>query len=545
MGAAMDTAATALAAARRSHHAQAWADACAAYAAADRLAPLEIDDLEAYAESAHLLGRGEEAATALERAYLTRAEAGQVGPAVRCAFWLAEVMLMRGEPAHAGGWLARAARLAETAPDCPERGYLLLPEADRQLAAGDCAAAYETAARALHPGDRDLAAAVAQLQGRARILQARVDEGLALLDEAMITVTSGEASVRMTGWVYCVVIAACRELQELRRAREWTEALNRWTDAHPQFTGGYSGICLIHRSELLRLTGDWPNAAAQAQQACERLTQGFGEFLAGEAYVQLGEIHRLRGDRAAAEEAYRRAGRYGSDAQPGLALLRLAQHRPGPAASGIRRALTEAAEPLARARLLPAHVEIMLAAGDTAAARAGAAELEEIAAGYDRPALHAHAEHARAATRLADGDPHGALTAARSAWRRWRDLDAPYQAARARLLVARACRALGDLETAGLETEAAAETFERLGAAPDLAQARETPAEERLLTARETEVLGLVAEGRTNHAIAAELHLSEKTVARHLSNILGKLDVGSRTAAAAYAFEHGLTRHTG
>jgi len=543
--------AEALTAARRSHRLQAWGDACEAFAAADRLAPLEIDDLEEYAEAAHILGRGDDAVRLLQRAYRTRAEAGEVGGAIKCAFWLHEALAMKGEFAQAGGWLARAARLAEAGPRCAEEGYLLLPEAERQTEQGDHAAAYATAARALELAqecaDRDLATAAAHIQGRARIKQERVEEGLALLDEAMVAVTAGETSPRISGWVYCSVIAACGELQELRRAREWTRALGAWMDTRPQFVGGYSGLCLVHRSQLMQQLGDWPSAVRQAEDACERLTQGFGEMLAGMAFYQLGEIHRLRGEPAVAEQAYRQAGRYGCEPQPGLALLRLAQGRPDLAASGIRRALGEAADRPARAQLLPAYVEIVLAAGELDEAREGASDLAGIAQAYDRPALHAHTGYARAAIHLAEGDAAAALTDARRAWRLWRDLDVPYQAARARVLVAQAGRALGDEDTAAVEFAAALAAFGRLGAVPDRALAESLaagrPAGDTTsgLTPRELEVLKLVAAGGTNHEIALELFLSEKTVARHISNILTKLDVGSRTAAAAYAFEHGLT----
>ncbi|WP_431682429.1 LuxR C-terminal-related transcriptional regulator [Kitasatospora sp. KL5] len=552
-------AAAAITDARRLHGGRAWRDACEAYAAADGgggPAGLGPDDLEDWAESAQLLGRGEEAAGVLQRAYRAREEAADVRGALRCAFWLAEVLSMRGEFAHAGGWLARAARLAEAGPPCAECGYLLVREAERQLEQGCHEEAFATAGRALalaqHYGDRDLAVLAAQYQGAARIGQERVDEGLALLDEAMVSVTAGETTPRITGWVYCLVIALCRELQELRRAREWTLALDRWTDSLPQFEGGYSGICLVHRSELLRLVGDWPNAAVQARSACERLTRGFGEFLAGGAFYQLGEIHRLRGAWDEAEEAYREGGRYGSDAQPGLALLRLAQQRTDAAAGGIRRALAETADRLARARLLPAFVEITLAAGDTAAAREGAAELAAIAETYRRTALDAQSALARAALLLAEDAAAEALPEARRAWRLWRDLDVPYEVARCRVLVALACRALGDEDTTTVELEAAAAAFTRLGAEPDRARTealrtRGTDAAGRQaaagagLTPRELEVLRLVSEGLTNHAIARELHLSEKTVARHISNILAKLGAPSRTAAAAFAFEHGLT----
>jgi DNA-binding CsgD family transcriptional regulator len=550
----MDVAA-ALERARECHRARAWVDACDGYAAVDAVASLQVEDLERFGEAAQLIGRAE-AVQALQRAYQARVDAGEVGHAVRCAFWLHEALSMVGEFAHARGWLARAARLTEQDPDCGEQAYLLIPEAERHLREADYAAAYETAARAMklghRCGDPDLLTAATMMQGRALIRQERTEEGLALLDEAMVAVAGGEISPRVAGWTYCVTISTCRELQEVRRAREWTFALTRWSDDQPQFNGGhgYPGICLIHRSELLQLSGDWPDAARCARTACERLTQGIGEIVAGGAFYRLGELHRLRGELADAEEAYRQATRYGADAQPGLALLRLAQGKGDAAASGLRRALAETEDRLPRGHLLPAYVEIMLGAGDRAAARDGTAELVEIAEAYDRPALHAHAGDARAATHLAEGDAGMALTAARGAWRRWRDLDVPYEAARSRVLVGSACRALGDEDTAVMEFDAALHVFGELGAAPDGARVRALihrtladqtrAADPAGLSPREVEVLRLVAAGRTNQAIAGELFLSEKTVARHLSNIFAKLDVGSRTAAAAYAFEHGL-----
>jgi tetratricopeptide (TPR) repeat protein len=427
----MDVVAT-LERARQRHRTRAWADACDEYAAVDSAVdhavggaagPLAVADLERYAEAAQLIGRGDEARRALRRAYQARAGAGEVGAAMRCAYWLSEVLAMTGEFAQAGGWLARAARLAELDPDCGEQAYLLLPEAERRLGEGDYPAADETAARALKLGQRcgdlDLLAAATMTQGRVRVRQARTEDGLALLDEAMVLVASGEVSPRIAGWLYCKAIATCHDLQEVRRAREWTLALNHWTDAQPQFAAGqgYPAICLIHRSELLQLCGAWPEAADAARVACERLTQGFGEVVAGGAFYQLGEVHRLRGELTAAEAAYRTATRYGEEAQPGLALLRLAQRRGDAAARGVRRALAETSDRLLRARLLPAYVQIMLPAGDLVAARDGTAGLAEVAEAYDRPALHAHAAQAAAATHLAAGDAAAALTAARRAWR--------------------------------------------------------------------------------------------------------------------------------
>lgn len=537
-----------LAMARQAHRRQEWVDACALYGEADRRSPLELDDLELYAEAAHLTGHGDEAIRALQRAYQIHTEAGQVDAAVRDAFWLYQALGLKGEYAQAAGWIARAGRLP-VAPEGDPAGYLLVVDAERRATGGDCGGAFDTAARAVQCGnrcgDRDLVALAAHIQGVARIREGRLADGLALLDEVMAGVTAGECTPRITGWIYCSVIAACHEVQELRRAREWTVALNAWCDALPQFTGAYSGICRIHRAELLQLAGAWPDAVREARTACEYLTQGYGEALAGAAFYQLGEVHRLRGEAGEAEQAYRQVSRYGWEVQPGMALLRLAQGRVDAARAGIGRALTEASDRMVRSRMLPAAVEILLVAGDLAAAREAATELAGIADEHDSAALQARAAQARGAIHLADDNPTAALPALRSAWRVWRDLDAPYEAARCRVLLGLACRALGDEESAAMELDAARTVFVALGAAGDLQRAealmRTRPAAEPSgLSRREIEVLRLLAAGKTNAAIAAEMFLSEKTVARHVSNIFAKLRVNSRTAAAGYAFDHGI-----
>ena len=539
--------------ARECFRRQAWADACDGFLAVDGSSTLEIEDLERLAEAAHILARCDLAVAASQRVYQIHVDAGDVGRAVRCAFYLWHSLVVKGDFAQAGGWLERAGRLAEGYPDCGERGYLLIPEAERRMGAGDVAGAFATAGHALELGqrcaDRDLVTIAVHLQGRASIGAGRVGAGLALLDEAMVAVTAGETSPGITSWIYCSVIAACHELHELHRAREWTEALNAWCDSQPQFTGVFSGVCRIHRAELLQLGGAWGDAAREAGLACEQLTQGYGEALAGQAFYRLGDIHRLRGEAGDAEEAYRSAGRYGGETQPGLALLWLAQGRADAAVAGIRRALAETTDPLARSRFLPSYVEIMLAVNDVAAAREGVTELAEIGEVYDAAALHAWSAYARGAVHLADGGPDAALPALRQAWRLWRDLNVPYEAARARVLVGLACRALHDEDTAAMELDAARQAFAQLGAVPDATRTKKLAREGRAgdvagLSARELEVLRLVAAGKTNHAIAADLFLSDRTVERHVSNILSKLGVGSRTAAAAYAFERGIRSPT-
>jgi DNA-binding CsgD family transcriptional regulator len=535
--------------AREYYRRQAWADACDVLQAIDRVAPLEIEDLARLAESAHILGRGDDAIRLLQRVYQAHVGDGATGEAVRTAFYLWHALIAKGEFAHAGGWIARARRVAESEPDCAELGFLSIPEAERQFGEGDFAGAFATAGRAAELagrlGDRDLVAIAAHIQGRARIRQERVVEGMALLDEALVEVTAGTTSAAVTSWIYCSVIDACREVHELRRAREWTLALNAWCDLRPQYTGAYSAVCRIHRAELLLLNGAWPDAVREAQLACEQLTRGYGEAMAGHAFYQLAEVYRLRGDFDAADEAYRNASRYGGQTQPGLALLWLTQGKADMSAAAIRRAVTETIRPLERTRMLPAYIEIMLAGHDLVAAGAGAAELGEIAKVYDTVGLHARSAYARGAVRLADGAPDAALPPLRQAWQRWCDLDAPYEAACARVLIGLACRALQDEGSAAMELDAARHTFAQLGAVPDLARTEALIGQAEIgdatgLSPRELEVLRLVAAGRSNQAIAAELLISERTVERHVSNIFAKLGVGSRTAAAAYAFAHGI-----
>jgi DNA-binding CsgD family transcriptional regulator len=468
---------------------------------------------------------------------------------VRCAFWIAANLAYSGEIAGASGWFGRAERLLEReGRECVEHGYLLLPLMFQQEATGDLAAAAETAARAADIaerfGDADLFALAVHAQGQMLISDGRVPDGLRLLDEAMVAVTAGELSPIVTGLVYCGVILACQRAYELRRAREWTTALARWCDRQPDLIA-FTGRCRVHRAEILQLHGAWPDALEEARAAAERLPPGGNDEAKAQAFYRQGELHRLAGAFDPAEQAYREASRYGFEPQPGLALLRLAQGRAESAAAAIRRVVAESTDQPRRAGLLPAYVEIMLAVGATEEAAGASAELERIAVDFGSDALRATAAQARGEVALAVRDPRGALVALREAGDRWQQLEAPYETARTRVLVALACRELGDADAVALELASARDAFERLGAEPDVARVEAIlgaggSGRAHGLTPRELEVLRLVAAGRSNRQIASALVISEHTVARHVQNIFRKLDVSSRAAAGAYAFQHDL-----
>jgi DNA-binding CsgD family transcriptional regulator len=519
-----------------------WSDAYRSLKQADEASGLGPDDLERLATTAYMLGREEEHIAALERAHQAHVETGQPVPAARCAFWLTIALLLRGQLGPATGWLGRGERLvARVDEDCVERGYLLVPHILLHHLDGDRPGALATAAAAGEIAERfaeaDLHALAGVEHGRCLLLLGRISDGLRMLDEAMVGAAGGELSPIVTGLVYCNVIDGCQSVYELRRAQEWTAALTRWCEEQRDMVA-FTGRYLVHRAEILHLHGAWDDALREAERAGTRPGRA-----AGQAHYRRGEVHRLHGDHGRAEDAYRDASRSGAEPQPGLALLRRDQGDTDAAMATIRRAIAEAVEPLDRLRLLPAGVEIMLAAGDLESARELCDELARLAPAYASTLLDALVGHASGAVDLAAGDPRGALTALRAASRAWQELGVPYEGARVRVLLGRACRELGDADSATMELEAARETFASLAATPDvsrvdalLGRADDTHG----LTARELEVLRLVAAGETNKAIAARLILSERTVDRHVSNIFAKLGTASRTAATAYAYEHKL-----
>ena len=535
-------------AAREACSRDAWSEAYASLSQADRESSLAPYDLELLALCAYMLGREAEYRHLLERAHRGHLDVGDELAALRSAFWIGVTLASHGEIGQASGWLRRAHRLLDRQEhDRVERGYLLLPTVFEQEGRGDWETAAATAGEAAAIGERfadsDLFALAAHEQGEILIKLGRLTEGLGLLDEAMVAVTAGELSPIVAGIVYCGVILACQEAHDVGRSREWTAALSNWCARQPDLVA-FTGRCLVHRAEIMQLEGAFADALEEARRAAERCLQGENSAAAGAAYYRQGEIHRVRGDLDAAEEAYREASRRGREPQPGLALLRLAQGKTDAAATTIRRVVAEIAEAAKGAAFLPAYIEIMLAVDDVDAARGACRELDSLADGHEAGALGAQAAQARGALELAQGDAASALSSLRRAGEVWQRLKAPYEAARARELAGLACLALGDDETAALELDAARAAYVELGAASDLARLRargeDGAADAHGLTGREIEVLRHIAAGETNKAIASNLMLSERTVDRHVSNIFAKLGVSSRAAATAYAYEHQL-----
>ena len=507
---------------------------------------LGADDTMALATAAYLTGDVDGSVRAMQNGYSDRMRAQDARGAIRFALWLGILLNARGDVAVGGGWVAKAKRLLESEPsDVVERGFLLIHEFYGHLATGNVPAALEVTAQVVEAGRRfgndDLLAQGLMARGRMLIYLGQVREGLAHLDEAMIGLSADEVSPIIAGLVYCSLIEACQELSDYARAASWTRALDRWCSEQPGIVP-YTGQCSLHKGQLLRLTGAYDDALAEFSTAQRRYELWGTPAPAGLALMERGDVLRIRGELGEAELAYKQASDLGHDPQPGLTLSWLARGRTTAAVSAVRRLLAEVRDPVHRSRLLPAAVEVLLAADELEEARPLSAELTGIAVAFGGVAVGAMAAYARASIDLAAGDAAEAVREAREACRLWGELSCSYEVGRSRVILARALREFGDEDSATGELDAARTAFAQLGAGPALAEVerlrrRSVPGG---LTERELEVLKLVAQGHGNPEIARVLYLSQKTVARHLSNIFVKLNVSSRTAAAAYAHEHHL-----
>jgi len=534
----------ALADARTACDQRRWGDARRLFAEA-AVDALTIDDLDAFATASYLTGHDETGFALWGQAHQRCLDNGTVHRAAHFGMRLAQCLGFKGDLPRCGGWVDRIARLLEEAQiDCVEQGYLQHAQAMIALFEdGDIPGALE---RFQHAGklgtrfaSRELVTLARLGEGRMLIYLGDVAGGMAMLDEAMVSIEAGELSTVATGDAYCTVIDACAELSDVVRCRSWTTSMTRWCDTHQELVL-YRGHCFIHTAEVLSTLGRWPEALTAARQACDRLAGPLPTALGAAACLEA-DLLRLLGELDPAESAYARANELGYQPQPGLSLLRLDQGRSDHADQMLRRCLGEADDPITRSRLLPAFIDIAVATGDIDAAREAAEELRTIAGELGSAMLKAHAARGAGAVLLRTGDPTGALVELRRAFERFRDLDARVDAARTRLLIADACHALGDADTAGLETAAA-------DAALDACRTTEDPGPTDTadlglpdgLTQRELDVLLLLARGKTNRVIGQELYISEKTVASHVSHIFTKLGITSRSAATAYAYDRGL-----
>ena len=526
-----------------------WEQAVSAIERLDRDYALGAPALESLALASYMSGHDDAYAEATARAHELWVAEGALPNAARCAFWVGLTSIFRGEHGKGSGWLSRAERLLERHPaECVEAGYILLPRCEFHLGEGRPERALNVASDAAAIGERfgdpDLSSIARHLAGRARLAMGDLPEGLSDLDEVMISAIEGRLSPIVTGLLYCSVIDVCQTYQILDRASEWTEALSDWCRRQPQLVA-FTGRCLIHRSEILMFEGRWADAAAEAGSACQRLADGPSAVRAGQANYYLGELDRLHGRIDSAEARFRDAAALGFDPQPGLALMRLRQGRTREAGAAIRRALAAAGEKPAQRGLLSAAIDIFLATGETDAARACASRLAGLAGANPTGATGAAAAEAAGSLAMSEGDCAAALAEFSRAVGLWRDLGSPYRVAAVRLKTANACAAILDIEGARAEARAAADAFAALGAEPDRQEAealhgRLGSGGKGLLTGRQIEVLELVARGLTNREIAGALDLSERTVDRHVSDILTRMDVPTRAAAAAFAVASGL-----
>lgn len=507
---------------------------------------MEPADLELLATAALLRGRTNDAVDAMTAAHEIHLARGDTAAAAQSAGWMALEMLEIGDLPLSGQWMARGLRLLaqlEEHKDVLGGRLALVPAALTGLFVGDFDEAMrkfvEISAIAEKADDRELAAHATFGYGKCLTTIGRTAEGLANFDRAVEAVQRGDVSPLWTCVFFRVMLDVAHESFDLERAREWTAVFDEWCARQPDLIA-YSGQCAAYRAKLHLLDGRWEQAAAAAASAAQRLNDG--DFTSGYvAHHELAELHRLRGEYRAAEEHYRRAATTGWEPQPGWALLRLAQGDPSAARTMLRRSSAGADEGTRR-RLLPACVEVELAAGDIEAARAAARDLEALSAESLRPMLRALAATASARVALAEGRQGVALDRADEACSTWASVGAPYEAARCRVLRGRMLQADGQNGPAAAELDTAHRVFSDLGARPAVAEIDQLLGRRATgsLTEREVEVLRLVSTGLTNRGIADRLTLSEKTVARHLSNIFAKLGLSTRAAATAYAYENGL-----
>jgi DNA-binding CsgD family transcriptional regulator len=519
-----------------------WAIARERYRTAGRL---PTRDLAALADACWWLGLPEESVEVNSELHRRYRDEGERARAALVALETGFDEMVRGRPESAGAWLARARRLLEGVPDSAEAGYLCAFDAEEATAAGDLDVAEDMAGRVLELAERHRSPTLLALGlfhvGVLALRRGRTDEGMRRLDEAMLPLQEPGAHPMWAGYLYCRMIDLCHEMADHPRAQHWTTLTEQWCHGYAPAVL-FQGTCRVHRVQLMQVRGDWTLAEAEARRAAEDLAD-LDVLVCGEAHYRIGEVDRLRGDLDEARSAYQRAHEFGRDPLPGLALLHLRQGRGRVAASVLDAALAAERSPLRRAPLLAGRIEVALAGPDPHRASRYVDELATIAEQYASPGWRAEVCRWRGASLLArrrDADAVRVLREARALWQR---IGAPYQVARIRIDLATAYDALGDQDSARREREEAVSALESLGARPEADRLKTVLGRHHApddLSARELEVVAAIAGGDTNREAARGLHISERTVARHLANAYLKAGVSSRTGLVAWARDRGL-----
>jgi DNA-binding NarL/FixJ family response regulator len=521
-----------------------YADAYRGLVAACESSVLLDDDRRRLADAAWWLGHVSEFLALTEELHGHYLQQGYVDRAALQAIDLAGTFFMRGEPTLGSGWLSRARKLLADQPRGPGHAMLMYVDLSGALEEQQLDVA-TTGAQELQQlghelGDPTYVALGLLVEGLAEIRRGRLRAGFGLLDEAMLPVLADAVAPEFAGNIYCTIIAICEDLADLPRARQWTAATERWLESFSDAVM-FQGVCRAHRVHLLATEGEWDRAEAEARRVAAELAELNNDAIA-EAEYQLGETHRLRGRADDARAAYDRAAARGRDPEPGAALLELARGRVDQAWTSITAAVAaSSASPFRCAPMLRAQVEIGLAAGHLTGAMSAYERLRQISGTYPTPGFRAWADQAHGAILIAADDPEAALAPLQAAAAAYHRMQAPYDAACAELLLSHANRLRGDLGEAETHGDAAAALFAKLRVSPPPSSQPRTPLPAGL-TQREAEVLRLVAGGASNREVAEQLWISQATVRRHLANIFRKLGVGSRTAASAWAHEHGLLR---
>ena len=525
-----------LSAARAAHQRRDWAASYEAFDLASRYAPLRTDDLDAFAFASWRLGHIKESSRAAERVFaeLTRTDPNA---AAMKANELALAWLVRGDVNIGQGWMSRARRLLVAADETPAHGYLTYLEAvvaamaqDLDALAGHVRSLRETSARLDVPAVTALGLIAAGIEA---ILHARTAEGYALIDEAILPLMADQVPIEWAGDIYCMVLHHCHKLADLPRMRSWTQSMEQWCGLSGSVP--YGGVCDVHRLQVQVASSDLGGLEDRLGTASRALVE-VNAWAAAEGYYQLGEVRRLKGDFDGAATAFAEARTLGLDPQPGEALLACRRGDSAAAWTSIRLALA-GGDRLARVRLLRAAVEIALGRDALSEAENYCRELEADAKAFGTPGFRAWAAHARGAVAVRRGDFGVALESLQSALREYRVQQSRYETAEVYEWMALAKRGLGDREGAAADAATADAIYAQLGVEPAGICGVPTPGG---LTRRELDVLARIARGATNRQVAEQLHLSDKTVGRHLANIYAKLGVSTRTAAANWAFQQGV-----